>query len=115
MDDETAISLLGTKAVMAAQRGGAQCSNNLKQIGLALLSYEDVYSTLPPGGYKRGNQLSWAAIIPGAPNSLCAMARHASLRTVATSGYCRPQPVAVAEKRTRFRKESTTRRYDCKE
>jgi hypothetical protein len=35
-------------AVQAARR--AQCSNNLKQLGLVLLNYESAHKTLPPGG-----------------------------------------------------------------
>lgn len=39
-------------AVQAAREAArrAQCSNNLKQTGLAMLNYESSYSTYPPGG-----------------------------------------------------------------
>jgi len=53
----------------AARR--SQCVNNLKQIGLAMANYVDVFITYPPGGITKGgnpwdsgaNSLNWRALI----------------------------------------------------
>ncbi len=51
-------------AVQAAREAArrAQCSNNLKQLGLAWLNYEDTYKTLPPAAIS-SNQLSWHVLV----------------------------------------------------
>src|SRR5438876_1373568 len=51
-------------AVQAAREAArrAQCSNNLKQLSLALLNYETVHNTLPPAGID-SNQMSWAVLL----------------------------------------------------
>ena len=54
-------------AVQAAREAARrlQCSNNLKQLALALHVYHASNCVLPPGGYRDGNQLSWhARILP---------------------------------------------------
>lgn len=55
-------------AVQAAREAGrrAQCANNLKQIGLALLNYEQQLRTLPPGGGGSGTygHSWWNLILP---------------------------------------------------
>lgn len=50
------VSLL-LPAVQAAREAGrrAQCANNLKQLGLAVMTYENTHKVLPPGGIIQKN------------------------------------------------------------
>jgi prepilin-type N-terminal cleavage/methylation domain-containing protein/prepilin-type processing-associated H-X9-DG protein len=48
----------------AAQR--AQCLNNMKQLGLALVMYETQHKAFPPGGLdntNNGNRMGWPALV----------------------------------------------------
>jgi type II secretory pathway pseudopilin PulG len=51
-------------AVQAAREAARRmsCSNNLKQLSLALHNYEDTHKTFPPSGID-SNQMSWVVLL----------------------------------------------------
>jgi prepilin-type N-terminal cleavage/methylation domain-containing protein len=52
-------------AVQAAREAArrTQCSNNLRQLGVAMQTYLDTFKVYPPGGMSQGNELSWHPLI----------------------------------------------------
>src|SRR5262245_13487842 len=59
------VSLL-LPAVQAAREAARRikCANNLKQYGLAIHNYHDVYNSLPPGGLWNVSSLDWGIPAP---------------------------------------------------
>ena len=60
------VSLL-LPAVQAAREAARRikCANNLKQYGLAIHNYHDVFNSLPPGGLWNISSVDWGIPVPG--------------------------------------------------
>ena len=114
-------------AVQAAREAArrSQCSNNMKQLGLALHNYHDVFKVLPPGGLRDGsvpgNGLAWNVfILPFmeqqalhdefdfllTDDSSCVQAPNTTITLTPVAGFLCPSG-------TRLYDGSSTTRYTC--